>query len=519
MFRRNRWRRSFGRSLPLVVEPLESRTLLSETASAQLQLVSTTGTQANPVFNYNITVTDTGTTPLGTFWFGWLPGENFLPSVPSSTSNPSGWTSSIMGAGNSLDGSSIQWVAQSAASDIAAGQSLSGFDFSSADSPTVLAGFSTQHPQSHAMTSFVYGGGPFSDGGFEFAVARVPANTAGSKTSLNGSVSAITAGQSVTLTATVAPATPGGATPTGSVTFLDGSTSLGSAGLQNGTAQLSVSSLPVGMDSITAHYGGDTNYSASDSAAFPITVNAAPIQAQLSASIAKSTLPPSVIAGAPTHGTVIVNVTDNSGSTVKGPVAVDLFASTDGAIDNSSVMVAHLTRTLDLKAGKTMPVPLAIKSLPANLPNGSYMLLARVIDPNSNASDSADGPGVTVAAPFIALSETFSKIMIPSSVAAGSKLHGDVLLKVTNNGNETTTGSTTIAIDFSADGAVDNTAVMVKSITKPLKIKPGKSAVVSVPLTQLPSVAPGDYFVVAQVTDSQQQISSVVSQTKVTVTA
>jgi hypothetical protein len=523
MFRRNHSRRSASRNRPSLVELLESRTLLSETASAQLQLLSTTGTQANPVFNYNVTVTNTGTTPLGTFWFGWLPGEDFLPSVPSSIVNPSGWANSIQGGGNSVDGSSIQWVAQSSGADIAAGQSLSGFDFSSADSPTVLAGFSTQHPGSHAMTSFVYGGAPFSDGGFEFTVAGIPANTAASMTSLQGSASSITQGQSVTLTATVAPMAPGGATPTGSVTFFDGSTSLGNAGLQsNGTAQLAVTSLPVGTDSVTAHYGGDTSYSASDSAAFPVTVNAAPTppaQPALAASIAKSTLPSSVIAGAPTHGVVNVDVTDNSGSAVKGPVTVDLFASTDGAIDNSSVLVTHLTRTLSLKAGKTLAIPLPVKSLPANLANGNYALFARVIDPSSNAADSAAGPGVTVAAPFIALSETFSKITIPASVAAGSKLHAVASLKISNTGNDTSSGATTIAIDFSADGAFDNTAVKINSATKSLKIKAGKSVVVSVPLTAVLSVAPSDYFVVAQVTDPQQQLSSAASQTKVTVTA
>src|SRR5262249_34341570 len=110
------------------IESLESRTLLSESASAQLSLVSTSGS----TFNYSITVTNTGTTNIGTFWFSWVPDEDFLPSVPSNVANPTGWSSSITGTANSVDGSAIEWVATT--NPITPGHSLSGFNFSSADS-------------------------------------------------------------------------------------------------------------------------------------------------------------------------------------------------------------------------------------------------------------------------------------------------------------------------------------------------------------------------------------------------
>src|SRR5206468_5637695 len=75
------------------IEALESRTLLSVglAATAQLKLLSTTGTTQSPVYHYDITVTDTGSTNVGTFWFGWIPGFNFLPATPSAASSPSGW--------------------------------------------------------------------------------------------------------------------------------------------------------------------------------------------------------------------------------------------------------------------------------------------------------------------------------------------------------------------------------------------------------------------------------------------
>jgi hypothetical protein len=63
-------------------------------------------------------------------------------------------------------------------------------------------------------------------------------------TTLSVSPSAPTYGQAVTLVATVAPAPPGSGTPTGSVTFADSNTSLGTANLgAGGTATLVVSTL------------------------------------------------------------------------------------------------------------------------------------------------------------------------------------------------------------------------------------------------------------------------------------
>jgi hypothetical protein len=85
---------------------------------------------------------------------------------------------------------------------------------------------------------------------------------AGDTTALSASASSLIPGQSLTLTAQVTSATTG--TPTGSVTFMDGSTQLGTATLTNGTATFTVSTLAPGVThSLTADYGGDINFTAS----------------------------------------------------------------------------------------------------------------------------------------------------------------------------------------------------------------------------------------------------------------
>ena len=95
---------------------------------------------------------------------------------------------------------------------------------------------------------------------------------AGTATTVTSSQNPSTYGQSVTFTATVT-----GASPTGTVTFKDGSTTLGAGTLNGGTATYSTSSLAVGSHGIAAVYGGDGNNTGSTSATLTMTVNPRPI--------------------------------------------------------------------------------------------------------------------------------------------------------------------------------------------------------------------------------------------------
>jgi hypothetical protein len=98
-------------------------------------------------------------------------------------------------------------------------------------------------------------------------------NQDGSTTSLVSSLNPSATGQSVTFTATVVPAT-GTGTPTGTVTFKDGTTTLGTGTLNgSGVATFSTSTLSQGTHSITAAYGGDTNFTTSTSTAVSQVVN------------------------------------------------------------------------------------------------------------------------------------------------------------------------------------------------------------------------------------------------------
>jgi hypothetical protein len=90
-------------------------------------------------------------------------------------------------------------------------------------------------------------------------------------TTLASSANPSVVGQSVTFTATVT-----GSFPTGTVTFRDGATVLGTVALNgSGIATLSTSVLAVGSHSVTAVYSGDANNSASTSPSLIQVVNKA----------------------------------------------------------------------------------------------------------------------------------------------------------------------------------------------------------------------------------------------------
>jgi N-acetylneuraminic acid mutarotase len=102
----------------------------------------------------------------------------------------------------------------------------------------------------------------------------VTVNKASSSTTLVSSVNPSAVGQSVNLTATVTG--PYGGMATGTVTFSNGSTSLGSASLSGGSAVLATTALPLGTNSITAVYGGDTSFTGSTSNSVSQVVNQVP---------------------------------------------------------------------------------------------------------------------------------------------------------------------------------------------------------------------------------------------------
>jgi CSLREA domain-containing protein len=91
---------------------------------------------------------------------------------------------------------------------------------------------------------------------------------------LSSSASSIVAGNTITLTATLSPYVEEPFTTDGeTVTFFDGTTSIGTGTLSAGVATLNISSLRSGTHNLTVTYTGDGNFSSSTSGAVTVTIS------------------------------------------------------------------------------------------------------------------------------------------------------------------------------------------------------------------------------------------------------
>ena len=106
----------------------------------------------------------------------------------------------------------------------------------------------------------------------------------GTTTTLARSPTSARFGQSVTFTATVVKVLPGTGTPGGTVTFRDGTTTVATRPLSNGTATFTTTTLPVGPHPFTATYGGDANFVSSVSTSASVNVSKGATKVALSAS-------------------------------------------------------------------------------------------------------------------------------------------------------------------------------------------------------------------------------------------
>jgi Bacterial Ig-like domain (group 3)/FG-GAP-like repeat/FG-GAP repeat len=186
-------------------------------------------------------------------------------------------------------------------------------------------------------------------------------NQGTSSTGVTSSANPAAAGATVTFTATVTSTVSGnGIVPTGTVTFYDGSTSLGSGTLNSsGQASFVTQSLAVGTHSITGKYSGDTNFSASTSAA-------------LSQVISSTTQPDYTLSAKPTSQTV------NPGSSASYTITV---TSTNG-----------YNGTVTLNCPSTPPASGVSCNTPLTLTSGTGTLTISTTGPTSALMRTGFGP-------------------------------------------------------------------------------------------------------------------------------
>jgi hypothetical protein len=105
----------------------------------------------------------------------------------------------------------------------------------------------------HSLTA-VYSGDAYNAGSTTATAVTQTVNKRSSSVALASSANPANFGTSVTLTATVT-----GFSPSGTMTFKDGSTTLGTGSVLNGAASFNTLGLAAGAHSVTAVYSGDAS--------------------------------------------------------------------------------------------------------------------------------------------------------------------------------------------------------------------------------------------------------------------
>src|SRR5579883_507521 len=165
-------RRFRASSLP-ELEALEDRRLLANITPSGI--ISSTPDGANFDYTIKLTNASSSSSGIGTFWYAWIPGQDYLATSPISVTSPTGWTDTITNMGSG-DGYAILFQANSSAYYVQPGNSLN-FQFTSADTPTSVNGNSVYYSNTPVGTSYVYPAGPFSDAGHIFIVEPAPTPT------------------------------------------------------------------------------------------------------------------------------------------------------------------------------------------------------------------------------------------------------------------------------------------------------------------------------------------------------
>jgi uncharacterized repeat protein (TIGR03803 family) len=226
----------------------------------------------------------------------------------------------------------------------------------------------------------------------------------------------------------------------------------------------------------------------------------------LSATVANTNLPSSEINGTILNATAVVNVADQASES--GPLTVNVYASANGVIDGSSILVGTSFTNAVIKAGQPFAVPVTIVSVPLTAGNGFYTLLAQAVDPSGNTANATTGPGLQTIAPVVALSESFTRLTLPTNSLSGSPTSAAAVLTITNSGNIPSSGRITISLFAFPEGSTANGARITTVVRSPV-ILPGGSVQVAVPITMIPAGLNGTYQIVAQVTDHGGGQSSV----------
>ena len=235
--------------------------------------------------------------------------------------------------------------------------------------------------------------------------------------------SPVVVGQQETVTATVAPVSPGTGTPTGSVSFSDGGAgplctgTLDNSTPDTATCTYTYSGPQSSPDNVTATYGSDSNYASSAAASVPVTVNQdSTATSTPSASNGGSPANPAVV-GEPLTLSSTVSVTAPGSGSPTGSISFS-----DGQGQLCSATVSSTTGIASCNYTPTAPTAVAGDSITAtyggdtNDATSTSSALAEIVDKASTST----ALSITPSTPLVGQTVTLSATVTPAAPGAGT---------------------------------------------------------------------------------------------------
>ncbi len=265
-----------------------------------------------------------------------------------------------------------------------------------------------------------------------------------STVSLSSSVNPATWGQSITLTATVTSQI--GPPPNGeSVTFVNGSDTLGTATLNQGVAAFTTSSLPVDLNSITASYAGDTMWLGSTSRAYNQRVNVATTTTTVASSLNPSD------AG---HSVTFAATVASSAGEPTGSVTFAANGVTLATVTLTAGVAKYTTSTL-----RTGNSNIDAKYAASGNYAGSSSNLSQVVNlspsttkiTSASPNPASSGEAVTFTAKVNGDSPTGSVRFYSGSIYLGEGTVSSGTASYTTQGKQLVTGSDSITATYNGD--------------------------------------------------------------------
>jgi len=352
--------------------------------------------------------------------------QNFSCSSPTSTqvTMPKGATTTTLTASPNppTGGSPVTLTAVTADGLLAQGQTgtVTFYDGTTSLGTGSLTGdtatlSTTLSPgKTHSLTA-VYGG----DSNWLASTSSVLGLTAGtipSTTGLSSSTYASTYGSNVTFTATVAANSSATTTltPTGLVSFYANGTLLGTGTLASGVASYSTTALPVGLESITATYAGDTNFAASTSTVYNgVTVSAA--TGTLTASISPSPTPYGSTA------TITATLTLSGGGTPVGTITATVPGTGGGTYMGALVANTGGSATATIVVNAPPPGTYTITvACPTATTTANYTCTPTTVSLTTTKGATATTVSFSPAAPYAGQTTTVTALVSNAGAGTGS---------------------------------------------------------------------------------------------------